>query len=108
MSAVDDSNENEMWAPFGLMYPDGVKYPPIAAHSTSCFMRMCQLSVIFNQILIHMYDPLQQNSEAEMQECLIRQEAALKEWWDDLPSFLKIEASVLPPLSPPSHVVTLK
>ncbi|PSR85877.1 fungal-specific transcription factor domain-domain-containing protein [Coniella lustricola] len=104
---LDDSNENETWAPFGLKYPDGVKYPPIAAHSTSCFMLMCQLSVIFNQILIHMYDPLQQNSEAEIQECLTRQEAALKKWWEDLPSFLKIEASVLPPLSPPSHVVTL-
>lgn len=105
---LDDSNENEMWAPFGLTYPDGVKYPPIAAHSTSCFMRMCQLSVIFNQILIHMYDPMRQNSEAEMEECLAAQEAALKKWWEDLPSFLKIDASVLPPLSPPSHVVTLK
>ncbi|KAF3760441.1 hypothetical protein M406DRAFT_237195, partial [Cryphonectria parasitica EP155] len=104
---LDDSNENEMWAPFGLKYPDGVKYPPIAAHSTSCFMLMCQLSVIFNQILVHMYDPLQQNSEAEIQECLARQEAALREWWEALPKFLKIEASILPPLSPPSHVVTL-
>ncbi|KUI63280.1 Nitrogen assimilation transcription factor nirA [Cytospora mali] len=75
---LDDSNENEMWTPFGLTYPDGVKYPPIAAHSTSCFVQMCRLSVIFNQILIHMYDPLQQNSEAEIQECLVRQEAALK------------------------------
>lgn len=71
-------------------------------------MRMCQLSVIFNQILMHMYDPLRQNNETEMQDCQVRQEAALREWWEDLPSHLKIEASVLPPLSPPSHVVTLK
>lgn len=71
-------------------------------------MRMCQLSVIFNQILIHMYDPLRQNSEAEMHDCLNRQEAALGEWWESLPGFLKIENNVLPPLSPPSHVVTLK
>ncbi|ROV96067.1 hypothetical protein VPNG_09146 [Cytospora leucostoma] len=104
---LDDSNENEMWTPFGLQYPDGVKYPPIAAHSTSCFVQMCRLSVIFNQILIHMYDPLQQNSEAEIQECLVRQEAALKQCWDELPPFLKIEASHLPPLAPPSHIVTL-
>ncbi|KUI73066.1 Nitrogen assimilation transcription factor nirA [Cytospora mali] len=104
---LDDSNENEMWTPFGLTYPDGVKYPPIAAHSTSCFVQMCRLSVIFNQILIHMYDPLQQNSESEIQECLVRQEAALKQCWDELPPFLKIEASMLPPLAPPSHIVTL-
>lgn len=97
-----------MWSPFGLTYPEGVRYPPIAAHSSSCFTRMCQLSVIFNQILIHMYDPLQQNSEAEMRDCLVRQDAALKQWWEDLPQFLKLEAGMLPPLAPPSHVVTLK
>jgi hypothetical protein len=106
--AVDDSNENEMWTPFGITYSDGVKYPPIAAHSTSCFVQMCRLSVIFNEILIHMYDPLGLNTEAEIQECLVRQEAALKQWWEELPHFLKIDAGMLPPLAPPSHIVTLK
>ncbi|KAL1868087.1 hypothetical protein Daus18300_006068 [Diaporthe australafricana] len=105
---LDDSNENEMWTPFGITYPDGVKYPPIAAHSTSCFVQMCRLTVIFNEILIHMYDPLGLNTEAEIQECLVRQEAALRQWWEDLPHFLKMDASMLPPLAPPSHIVTLK
>ncbi|KAG6359594.1 hypothetical protein INS49_013116 [Diaporthe citri] len=104
---LDDSNENEMWTPFGITYPDGVKYPPIAAHSTSCFVQMCRLTVIFNEILIHMYDPLGLNTEPEIQECLVRQEAALKQWWEDLPHFLKMDASMLPPLAPPSHIVTL-
>lgn len=69
---------------------------------------MCQLSVIFNQILVHMYDPLRLNTEAEMEECLSTQGAALQQWWDELPQFLRIEKSSLPSLAPPSHIVTLK
>lgn len=55
-----------------------------------------------------MYDPLSQNSEVEMQECLAVQEAALQQWWDDLPSVLKLDPSDLPSRAPPSHIVTLK
>ena len=69
---------------------------------------MCQLSVIFNQILIHMYDPLQQRTEEEIQTCFVREETALHQWWDDLPPFLKIDINALPVLAPPSHIVTLK
>lgn len=69
---------------------------------------MCRLSVIFNEILIHMYDPLLQNTDAEVQECLYTQEAALQQWWEQLPSFLKLDPGALPTLSPPSHIVTLK
>jgi hypothetical protein len=104
---VDDSAEEELWIPFGLDV-EGVQYPPTPAHSTSCFMRMCQLSVIFNQILIHMYDPLRQNTASEMQECLTRQEVAFREWWEDLPAALKMDTGNLPALAPPSHIVTLK
>jgi hypothetical protein len=105
----DDSGENEMWVPFGTAQ-EGTpwKYPPTAAHSTSCFMAMCRLSVIFNEILIHMYDPLGQNTESEMRMCLHGQEAALQQWWDDLPPYLRIDPVTLPSLSPPSHIVTMK
>jgi hypothetical protein len=104
----DDSGENEMWVPFGTAQ-EGTpwKYPPTAAHSTSCFMAMCRLSVIFNEILIHMYDPLGQNTESEMRMCLHGQEAALQQWWDDLPPYLRIDPVTLPSLSPPSHIVTM-
>ncbi|KAH8895687.1 fungal-specific transcription factor domain-containing protein [Thozetella sp. PMI_491] len=103
---LDDSAEQEPWIPFGLE-SEGLNYPATLAHSTSCFKQMCQLSVIFNEILIHMYDPLRQNTEEEMQDCFTRQEVALKQWWDDLPSPLKLEASSLPELAPPSHIVLL-
>lgn len=69
---------------------------------------MCRLSLIFNQILIHMYDPTLRNSEVEMQECLEAQEPALQQWWDELPPHLKIDPTNLPALAPPSHIVTLK
>ncbi|KAM0551809.1 hypothetical protein ACHAPJ_008380 [Fusarium lateritium] len=104
---MDDSAENELWVPFDSPHGSDWKYPPATAHSTSCFMSACRLSVIFNEILIHMYDPLLENTEAEMQECLQTQDPAMKLWWDQLPPHLKIEPSALPELAPPSHIVTM-
>jgi hypothetical protein len=71
-------------------------------------MQMCALSVIFNQILIHMYDPADQNSEEEIQECILREELSLDQWWEDLPKFLVIATKEMPDDAPPSHIVTLK
>lgn len=69
---------------------------------------MCRLSVIFNEILIHMYDPILQNTEDEIYDCLRTQEAALQKWWDELPPYLKMDPLALPTLAPPSHIVTMK
>lgn len=104
----DDSAENNIWVPFGAQQV-GVtwKYPLTTAHSASYLRSMCRLSVIFNEILIHMYDPLSQNADAEVHECLRTQELAFQEWWDQLPPHLKIDPSALPALAPPSHIVTL-
>ncbi|KAM5355281.1 hypothetical protein ACJ41O_001927 [Fusarium nematophilum] len=104
---MDDSAETELWVPFDSPHGGDWKYPPATAHSTSCFMSACRLSVIFNEILIHMYDPLLQNTEAEMQECLQNQDPAMKQWFDQLPLYLKIDPLNLPPLAPPSHIVTM-
>ncbi|KAJ6438016.1 C6 transcription factor [Purpureocillium lavendulum] len=104
----DDSAEEDIWVPFGAEQV-GVtwKYPPTPAHSTSCFMSMCSLSVIFNEILIHMYDPLSRNTDAEVQECLRTQEPAFQEWWNRLAPHLKLDPLALPPMAPPSHIVTM-
>lgn len=69
---------------------------------------MCSLSIIFNEILIHMYDPLSENTEEEMQECLQTQGVALQQWHEQLGDPLKMTPVVLPLVSPPSHIVTLK
>lgn len=69
---------------------------------------MCRLSVIFHEILVHIYDPMQSKSEHEVEDCLYREGEAMRQWWLDLPPFLKIDALALPEWSPPSHIVTLK
>lgn len=104
---MDDSAEDELWIPHGLHYSDGQEYPATKAHSISCFTQMCRLSAIFNEILIHIYDPLQSKSEQEVEDCLMREGFALRQWWQDLPSFLRIDAQSLPEYCPPSHIVTL-
>ena len=55
-----------------------------------------------------MYDPLMQNTESEIYECLQSQEPAMQQWWDQLPPHLKIDPLALPALAPPSHIVTMK
>ncbi|KAH8698677.1 C6 transcription factor [Talaromyces proteolyticus] len=104
---LDDTAESEIWYPHGVTFPQGAQYPPMPAHSTSCFVKMCALSEILNQILIHIYDPLRQTTEIEVRNCIAQQERHLSQWWDELPDFLRLVANELPPYSPPSHIVTL-
>ncbi|KAI2924079.1 transcriptional regulator family: Fungal Specific TF [Aspergillus niger] len=104
---LDDTAEVELWTPHGVEFPDGTHYPPTQAHSTSCFMKMCGLAEILNQILIHIYDPLRQVSEVEYYNCIQEQAANLADWWEELPDYLKLLPMDLPPYSPPSHIVTL-
>ena len=104
----DDSAEEEMWIPHGIIFAPGKQYPPTRAHSTSCFIKMCELSVIFNQILINIYDPLHQLSQSVIEGCVRTEGAALQSWWDALPHFLRIDTDNIPAYAPPSHIVTLK
>ncbi|CAK7237940.1 hypothetical protein SBRCBS47491_010214 [Sporothrix bragantina] len=54
-----------------------------------------------------MYDPLQHSTGAQVRHCVLEQEAALNQWWAELPVFLKIDVHGLPLLSPPSHIDTM-
>ncbi|KAI9932217.1 hypothetical protein MW887_009727 [Aspergillus wentii] len=104
---LDDTSEIEAWTPHGVIFPDGTHYPPTQAHSTSCFMKMCGLAEILNQVLVHIYDPIRQSSEAEFFNCVQEQAKNLSEWWEELPDFLRLVATDLPPYCPPSHIVIL-
>ncbi|KAL4880947.1 fungal-specific transcription factor domain-containing protein [Aspergillus karnatakaensis] len=104
---LDDTSELEPWTPHGVVFPDGSHYPPTQAHSTSCFVEMCGLMEILNQVLIHIYDHNRQISEAEFHTCVREQSRNLSGWWDELPEHLKLIPTELPPYSPPSHIVTL-
>lgn len=79
VSLVDDSAEHEIWFPHGIAYPEGSEYPPTIAHSITCFRWMCRLSIIFNQILIHMYDPTKQYTDEDVKICLQNEEQSLKQ-----------------------------
>lgn len=105
---LDDTSENELWTPHGVTFSNGAHYPQTQAHSTSCFTKMCGLSEVLNQILIHIYDPIRRATDSEFFDCIQKQGEALVEWWNDLPDHLKLIASDLPPYSPPSHIVILK
>lgn len=105
---VDDSAETEAWIPFGVPCQGDWEYPPSPAYSTSCFTQMCRLSITFNEILVHMYDPVKTNTQAEMEACLEKEGPALRRWWDELPGPLRIDTGCPPPVAPPSHIVTLK
>ena len=71
-------------------------------------MQMCRLSVIFNQILLNMYNPEKGASDKELLACFYQQDEALQSFWVHLPEFLKINPTAPPPYAPPSHIVTLK
>ncbi|ODH17070.1 hypothetical protein ACO22_06294 [Paracoccidioides brasiliensis] len=104
---LDDTAELEIWTPHGVVFPEGTHYPPAQAHATSCFMKVCSLAEILNQIIIHIYDPIRKSTEAEFLRCVQQQSSNLEKWWGELPVFLKLIVDDLPPYSPPSHIVTL-
>lgn len=105
---LDDTAEIEIWTPHGVTFTDGAHYPPTQAHSTSCFMKMCGLAEVLNQILIHIYDPIRRSTDSEFYDCIQEQAKNLGQWWEELPEYLKLVATDLPPYSPPSHIVILK
>jgi hypothetical protein len=102
---VDDTAEIETWMPHGLA---STNYPPRQAHSISCFIHMCGLAEILNQVLIHFYSPTCDLSSSSALTCALEQSSKMRAWWRDLPEHLKINVGALPQLAPPSHIVTLK
>ena len=105
LSPVDDTAETELWMPHGLSSPD---YPPRQAHSISCFIQMCGLAEILNQVLIQFYGPTCDLSSSKALACALEQSSKMRVWWRDLPEHLKITVGALPRQAPPSHIVTLK
>lgn len=104
-SIVDDTAEIESWLPHGLLAAD---YSPRQAHSISCFIQMCALAEILNQVLIHLYDPSHELSSSQAYECAAAQGSKLQHWWRELPGHLKLDSTTTPANCPPSHIVTLK
>ncbi|KAG9542697.1 hypothetical protein KCU86_g22470, partial [Aureobasidium melanogenum] len=101
---MDDTAEIEIWMPHGLT---SANYPPRQAHSISCFIHMCGLAEILNQVLIHFYSPTCDLSSSSALACALEQSSKMRAWWKDLPEHLKINVGALPQLAPPSHILPL-
>ncbi|USP76410.1 SwnK [Curvularia clavata] len=101
---MDDTAEIEPWTPHGL---PTANYRPRQAHSISCFIQMCSLAEILNQILIHLYNPFHELSPTNAYQCAISEGSRLRDWWRDLPEHLKINLAEMHSDCPPSHIVTL-
>jgi len=78
------------------------------AHSISCFVRICGLAEILNQVLVHLYNPHRQRQNQQLQLWTDQLSRKLQGWWTDLPEFLKLSAIDLPRVCPPSHIAVLK
>ncbi|KAL1592319.1 hypothetical protein SLS60_011396 [Paraconiothyrium brasiliense] len=104
MARVDDTAEIEPWTPHGLSTSD---YRPKQAHSISCFIQMCALAEILNEILIHLHNPSKELPRSQAYKCADSQSFKLRDWWRDLPEHLKINISDPKLECPPSHIVTL-
>jgi hypothetical protein len=104
MRIVDDTAELEAWTPHGMLFP----YASKQARSISCFIQMCGLAEILNQILIHLYSPTQNLSSSRAYQCALEEGSKLRDWWRDLPNHLKINLADAALECPPSHIVTLK
>ena len=105
---VDDTAEFEIWKPHGIDPQMAQAYPPMQAHSISCFMRMCGLAEILNEVLVHLYDPHRQRPEEQVQYFVEELASKLHGWHSELPEFLKLSAVDLPLMCPPSHIAVLK
>ncbi|KAI7526054.1 hypothetical protein KC331_g17182 [Hortaea werneckii] len=104
---MDDTGELDIWRPQGIPPHLAAVYPPMQAHTTSCFVHICSLAEILDVVLVTMYNPVEQSSHAEVLACAASQGRKLTDWYDDLPSHLKIRVSEMPQHCPPSHIVTL-
>jgi hypothetical protein len=102
---VDDTAEIEAWMPHGLLAPD---YLPKQAHIVSCFVQMCALAEILNQVLKHLYSPSLDVRPSQAYQSAVTEGQKLRDWWRDLPDHLKIDLTASSLDCPPSHIVTLK
>lgn len=102
---MDDTAEIEPWTPHGLLTSN---YRPKQAHSISCFIQMCGLAEILNEILINLYNPSKDIPRSNAYRCANAQSSKLRDWWRDLPEHLKINHTDPQLECSPSHIVTLK
>ena len=107
MNTVDTFAENELWSPYygdtlNLSRVSVGEYPPMKAHSISCFENSCKLAVILNDIILQLYS---RRGSPDMGGTL-RIKEKLENWRENSPRHLKYDPENLPELCPPPHIIT--
>ncbi|KAH8655403.1 fungal-specific transcription factor domain-containing protein [Xylariales sp. PMI_506] len=108
MGFLDDSAELELWSPY---YEDSLnltklplgQYPTMRSHAVSCFANSCKLSVIINDIIIHLYS---RKSRAVTETSLRDIKIRLEDWRTESPVHLRLEPNNLPSVCPPPHILS--
>ncbi|KAH7085070.1 fungal-specific transcription factor domain-containing protein [Paraphoma chrysanthemicola] len=101
---MDDTADLDIWTPHGIPFSH---YSPKQAHSVSCFIQVCGLSEVLNQILIYLYNPSRNLAPSHAYEYALAAGSRLRDWWRDLPDHLRIDLTLSDLECPPSHIVTL-
>lgn len=105
---LDDSAENEFWVPYygsaatqGPLSP--ASYPPLRAHSISCFENSCKLAVIISDIIEQLYSRRALPSTGSSMRGIAER---LSAWRLATPSHLRYCTDDLPPICGPPHILT--
>ncbi|KAH8879521.1 hypothetical protein GQ53DRAFT_738654 [Thozetella sp. PMI_491] len=100
---LDDSAENDIWAPVNLAKISTSEYPPMKSHVISCFENLCKLAVILNDIILQLYS---RKGITDVEERTLRDiKQRLDDWRQNSPDHLKYEPDTLPKICPPPHIV---
>ncbi|OGM50324.1 hypothetical protein ABOM_001034 [Aspergillus bombycis] len=105
---LDDSAENDLWAPYygDQISPDKAppaEYPPMKSHLVSSFQNVCKLAVILNDIILQLYS---RRGNINMDEALNRIQERLDHWREQSPVHLRYDPDNLPQVCPPPHIIT--
>ncbi|BAE62024.1 unnamed protein product [Aspergillus oryzae RIB40] len=107
---LDDSAENDLWAPYygDQLSPDKAppgEYPPMKSHLVSSFQNVCKLAIILNDIILQLYS---RRGNIYMDEALNRIQARLDHWREQSPVHLRCDPDNLPEICPPPHIIAQK
>jgi hypothetical protein len=105
LTLLDDFAEHELWQPYYGADGDTLKnYPETPCYTVSCFISLCRLSVIINDIILGLYSGRKPENVGTLVRNMRHQ---LELWWVTLPAHLRIETSNLPAILPPPHIISL-
>ncbi|KAE8329954.1 fungal-specific transcription factor domain-containing protein [Aspergillus sergii] len=104
---LDDSAENDLWAPYygDQISPDKAppgEYPPMKSYLVSSFQNVCKLAIILNDIILQLYS---RRGNINMDEALNRIQARLDHWREQSPAHLRYDPDNLPQICPPPHII---